>query len=411
MAVAIAAVLGVVLGLVVGAVTARALHARPAPVPRAARPAGAGQQAVVAAAQESGGGSGLEAVLERVPYGIVQFDRRGSVVFANAAGQGFLRARHGRALVEAEMRRLASGLVPGEVRSGVVEVKGPPRQAFELVGAASERAHGSRVVLIDDVTERRHLEEVRRDFVANISHELRTPVGAMALLAETMIELDDVATMRELADKVHGEALRIGETIDDLLILSRIERDDLPVREPVSVVAAAHDAVERVEVAAVEADVAIDVSGEDVVVHGDRRQIVSALFNLVDNAVKYSEPGSKVLVRVSLRQAAAEIEVEDEGVGIPARDLDRVFERFFRVDRARSRRTGGTGLGLAIVRHVAVNHGGDVTIRSVEGEGTTVVLRLACVPGEPGRGGAGSGSAAPDGPGREIGSALGSGDG
>jgi two-component system sensor histidine kinase SenX3 len=221
------------------------------------------------------------------------------------------------------------------------------------------------------------LEAMRTDFVANISHELRTPVGALALLAETLQGEREPETIDRLAGKLEIEALRVSNMIDDLLELSRIEVEGAR-RDRVPVEAVIGEAVDRVHAAAEQRGIVIEKlrPDEPSVVAGDRQQLVSALTNLVDNAVKYSERGGRVTVSEVREGDEIVLTVADEGMGIPDRDLDRVFERFYRVDRARSRTTGGTGLGLAIVRHVADNHGGSIGVSSREGVGSTFTLRL-----------------------------------
>jgi two-component system sensor histidine kinase SenX3 len=251
--------------------------------------------------------------------------------------------------------------------------------AFPL--SDGERVSGA-VVVVDDVSERRRLEAIRRDFVANISHELKTPVGALGLLADTIAAEGDTAVVRRLAERMTDEAFRVGRIIDDLLDLSRIEAEESPTREPVFVHSVVVEAVERVRPLAHARGIALDC--HDLLrwhsVKGDQRQLVSGVANLLDNACKYSDGGSTVEVRSWADGDCVEIEVRDHGIGIPARDLERVFERFYRVDRARSRETGGTGLGLAIVRHVATNHEGDVRVASREGEGSVFTLRLPAGP-------------------------------
>jgi two-component system sensor histidine kinase SenX3 len=172
--------------------------------------------------------------------------------------------------------------------------------------------------------------------------------------------------------------VRVGRIVDDLLDLSRIEAEEVPRREPVPVHLVVAEAVERARPLAGARRITIDTAGvsQAHTVSGDRRQLVSAVENLLDNACKYSDDGSTVEIRSRAAGAAVEVDVQDSGIGIPARDLERVFERFYRVDPARSRQTGGTGLGLSIVRHVAGNHGGDVRVVSREGEGSTFTLRL-----------------------------------
>jgi two-component system sensor histidine kinase SenX3 len=239
------------------------------------------------------------------------------------------------------------------------------------------------LAVIEDVSERRRLEAVRRDFVANISHELKTPVGALGVLAETIASETDTRVIRRLAGRMTGEAIRVGRIVDDLLALSRIEAEEQQLRESLSVKDLISEAVDRVESLADRAGITVDAEsvGRRHTVRGDRRQLVSALTNLLENACKYSDGGSTVWLSSSTDGTAVSIAVRDEGIGIPSRDLERVFERFYRVDRARSRDTGGTGLGLAIVRHVAGNHGGDVSVESREGEGSTFTLRLPAGPG------------------------------
>ena len=246
-----------------------------------------------------------------------------------------------------------------------------------LVVRAIPLAGSGALVLVDDFSERVRLDTVRTDFVANISHELKTPVGALSVLAETLADSDDLEVNRRLAEKLVAEAHRASSTIDDLLELSRIELGGRGEEEDVTVAAVFAEVAARHRLTAEHSGVAFVVApAGDLAIMGDRRQLVSAVGNLVDNAIKYTDRGGTVSLDVAREDGWVDILVSDSGVGIPARDLDRVFERFYRVDRARSRATGGTGLGLAIVRHVAANHGGEVTVRSREGEGSTFTLRL-----------------------------------
>jgi two-component system sensor histidine kinase SenX3 len=197
-------------------------------------------------------------------------------------------------------------------------------------------------------------------------------------LADTSADDVDAELVRRIAERMVDESHRVAHTIDDLMELSRIELGEEPIRDFVDVVDIVDGAIERVRPLAEvrRIDVATLEVPLGVRVIGDRRQLVSALGNLVENAVKYSESGSAVQVRVRVEGSLAELMVVDNGIGIPASDHDRIFERFYRVDKARSRDTGGTGLGLSIVRHVATNHGGDVLVSSEEGEGSTFVLRI-----------------------------------
>lgn len=318
----------------------------------------------------------LTDVLGVLPAAILVFDASGSVLVANTAGDHLLSGRHGDAIVAQGVRELLEG--GGDRR---VDLVGPPQRSFEI--AVRHVADRLRIAVVDDVSERRRLEGMRRDFVANISHELRTPVGAMAVLTEALVEESDPEVVARVAGKVHREAMRVSDAIDDLIELSRIEHDAVPELEQVSVLDLVREAVVRVFQAAEERRIAIRcvVRNESLAVPADRRQVVSALVNLLDNAVKYSETGSEV--RITAQACVLDsgvhgvcFEIADQGVGIPARDIERVFERFYRVDRARSRATGGIGLGLAIVRHVAHNHGGEVGVSSCEGVGSTFTLRI-----------------------------------
>ena len=232
------------------------------------------------------------------------------------------------------------------------------------------------IAVIEDVSERRRLEEIRRDFVANVSHELKTPMGALGLLAETLVSEPDETVAKRLASRIHTEAFRVSRIIDDLLDLTRIEAEEAPPREPVLVYLVMAEARRAGAAAADHRSVKIQIEEppDSVAILGDRRQLVSAVYNLLENAVKFSYDGGAVEFSAKLVGGDVDIRVADHGVGIPARDLDRIFERFYRVDQGRSRQTGGTGLGLSIVRHVAANHQGHVEVESREGEGSTFEL-------------------------------------
>jgi two-component system sensor histidine kinase SenX3 len=269
--------------------------------------------------------------------------------------------------------------VRGDPSGQTVEFIGPPRTVLAV--HAIPLQDGGALVTIDDVSERARLDAVRTDFVANISHELKTPVGALAVLAETLADIDDPTAIKRLADKMVGEAHRAARTIDDLLELSRTELGGAAATDVVSVSQVIDEALGRAQATADHHSikVIVDHGSGDLHVLGSHRQLVSAVANLIENAVKYSDAGSEVSVAAHSDNAWIEIIVTDTGVGIPPRDIDRVFERFYRVDRARSRDTGGTGLGLSIVRHVATNHSGEVTVHSREGEGSVFTIRVPSV--------------------------------
>ncbi|HEU5082527.1 MAG TPA: ATP-binding protein [Acidimicrobiales bacterium] len=342
------------------------------------------ERAVDAAVSSGGEASAAETrmanALAAIEHGVVLFDERGEVVFRNPQAARFLGARHGDALVEPAIEELAARAAAGQATTQTLELFGPPRRTLVLHAGSLDDGRRSigALVVIEDVTERRRIDAVRRDFVANISHELKTPVGGLSVLAETIVEEDDLTVIRRLAQRMHHEAMRASRTIDDLLELSRIEASEAAGLELVPVHLVLAEATERASAAAERRGIRLDLREPPhrLEVRGDRRQLASAVYNLLENAIKYSEPGSSVTVAARSDDHAVRISVADEGIGIPRRDLERIFERFYRVDRARSRETGGTGLGLAIVRHVASNHGGEITVESREGEGSTFTLVL-----------------------------------
>jgi two-component system, OmpR family, sensor histidine kinase SenX3 len=240
---------------------------------------------------------------------------------------------------------------------------------------------GSRLVLalVEDRTRERRVEEVRRDFVANVSHELKTPVGAIRVLADAVSDAaEDPEAVRRFAGRMLTESDRLTQLVQQIIELSRLQGDE-PLEAPVAV------DVDKVIATAVDTS-AIDADGKHIAViaggtkglqvFGNEEQVLAAVANLVSNAVAYSDPGSSVSVSTRAAQGAVEISVVDQGIGIPQHEVDRIFERFYRVDPARHRSTGGTGLGLSIVKHVAATHGGEVRVWSVEGQGSTFTLTL-----------------------------------
>jgi two-component system sensor histidine kinase SenX3 len=446
----------------------------------------------------------LRRSLDTLTQGVVLCDEGGTVIYRNGRANALMVSRHGDALAAQAVTELLEDAWHEGAAERTLDLYGPPRRTLQV------RAHqiddGRRplgvIALIEDVSERRRLEEIRRDFVANVSHELKTPMGALGLLAETLVSEPDPEVAQRLAGRIHNEAFRVSRIIDDLLDLSRIESEEAPPREPVLVNLVMADAIERVRATA-------DQRGIEIVLHepsppvaimGDRRQLVSAMHALLENAVTYSYDNSKVVVSGRVQRASSHakgdpsrsslhdtrlyegpresengdrtggdggeepasaapdeatkaagdvdsavepvftpeilghdapepvspegespaavgasasgsmvpepavaesdtapapaetslsnfnwrieerdnvmISVQDHGIGIPTRDLDRIFERFYRVDHGRSRVTGGTGLGLSIVRHVANNHQGWVDVESREGEGSTFILVL-----------------------------------
>jgi two-component system sensor histidine kinase SenX3 len=240
-------------------------------------------------------------------------------------------------------------------------------------------------LLLTDMSEHRRLEAVRRDFVANVSHELKTPVGALTLLAEAVQEAaDDPTAVARFSGRMQHESARLGRLVQELTELSRVQgADPMPGAAVVSVPRLLSEAADRVRLVAEQRSITVDVRcpSETLAVRGNEYQLTTAIANLVDNAVAYSPPDTKVsvtAVETTDHQArpTVDISVSDQGLGIADADIDRIFERFYRVDPARSRATGGTGLGLAIVKNIVTNHLGTVAVQSTVGSGSTFTIRL-----------------------------------
>ncbi len=322
----------------------------------------------------------LRLSLDAITQGVVMADDAGNVLYRNSYARQFTEARHGEALVEAAVAELLAEASQGRAVEREVELFGPPRRCMFVSAmplTVEGRDYGS-VALIDDITEPQRLDAMRRDFVANISHELRTPMGALSLLAETLAGERDPEVASRLAMRVQAEAIQLSDIMDDLLELSRIESDEASERTLVVVQHVVSDALSRLRPIADEKLVPIEavLPAFDLLVRADHRQLTSAVFNLLDNAVKYSDAHRPVRVSAQLTGDRVELEVRDHGYGIPLRHQRRIFERFYQVDRSRERTDGGVGLGLAIVRHVATNHGGEVRVDSAEGEGSSFTLVL-----------------------------------
>jgi two-component system, OmpR family, sensor histidine kinase SenX3 len=325
----------------------------------------------------------LQSALEGIDQAIVVCDTDAHTIFQNQAASRLLSGHPGDALVGQAVSEVIREALSGSLPERRLNLFSPVKRtlSFRAFPTGQPVIDGA-VAVVEDISERLRLEAVRRDFVANVSHELKTPTGALALLAETIDGESDPEVMARLVRRMGGEAERLSRTIDDLLDLSRIEANEAPRDAIVRVSEVVWEAVASRRDMATGLDVALEVMDmpQGLGVAGDRRDLVSAVANLVENAAKYSEAGGTVTVSVEPGGAGVTISVADRGVGIPSRDLERIFERFYRVDRARSRATGGTGLGLSIVRNIAANHGGSVRVSSVEGEGSVFVLDLPSVP-------------------------------
>ncbi|CAG6392321.1 ATP-binding protein [Streptomyces cocklensis] len=329
---------------------------------------------------------GVDTVLSVLRSSAVVLDEGDIVVKASSAAYALGLVRGGRLAVDQMLQMARETRRDGEIRQ--VELDLPRRGAGRGEGlAVSARVAplGSRLVLllVEDLTEARRIEAVRRDFVANVSHELKTPVGALSLLSEAVMDAsDDPEAVVRFAGRMQIEATRLTSLVQEIIDLSRVQDDDLlDDAEPVAVDDLVAEAVDRCRHQANTKQITMATgTTPDLFIWGNRGQLAAALGNLVENAVNYSP--ARTRVGIAGRRIAAtggdliEISVTDQGIGISEKDRDRVFERFYRVDPARSRATGGTGLGLSIVKHVAATHGGEVTVWSAEGQGSTFTLRL-----------------------------------
>jgi len=366
------AVLLVLLGVVLGAVPAlawriseRQLHPSPeAPV----------EDPVVSPA--------VAAVLGALRSGAVVLDEDDTVLQASAPAYGMGLVRQGQLQVPELMTLVQQVRRDGQTREIELSISPggsgaqPPLQVQARAAAMSSRLV---LVLAEDRTRERRVETIRRDFVANVSHELKTPVGALTLLAEAVQEAaDDPEAVIRFADRMQKEAIRLNSLVKQIIELSRLQGDEA-VEQPWSV--EVDEAVARaIDVSAIEARAkrieVVQQGRRGLEVLGNLDQVTLALSNLVANAVAYSPEGSRVVVVARPFEDMVDLTVTDQGIGIPAEDLGRIFERFYRVDPARHRSTGGTGLGLSIVKHVAASHGGEVLVWSTPGRGSSFTLRL-----------------------------------
>ena len=329
---------------------------------------------------------GIASVLSVLSSSAVVLDADDRVLQASDAARSFGLVK-GERLMASELLALARQVRrDGEIRERELELRrGPIGSATLAVQArvaplsGDVGPEGMVLVLAEDQSESRRVEEVRRDFVANVSHELKTPVGALALLAETVEDAaDDPDAVRRFAGRMRQEASRLTNLVQDIITLSRIQAAE-PVPDPMSVPvdAVVAEALDRCRMKANARGIVLADEGDrDLGVHGDEDLLITAIRNLLENAVAYSPERTRVVVTTRRHGDRVEISVEDQGIGIPERDLQRIFERFYRVDPARSRATGGTGLGLAIVKHVTAAHGGSVAVRSEEGSGSTFTISL-----------------------------------
>jgi two-component system sensor histidine kinase SenX3 len=324
--------------------------------------------------------AGVAAVLSILRSSAVVVDESDHVRKASAPAYAFGLVRGDTVLVPELVDLIAQVRRDGQIRERDIDLPAPDG-GFTRTLTARVAPLGARLVLalVEDRTRERRVEAVRRDFVANVSHELKTPVGAIKLLAEAVTDAaDDPEAVQRFAGRMLTESDRLSKLVQQIIELSRLQGND-PLETPVMVDidAAVATAVDTSAMEAAAKNITVDSRGEPgLEVFGSQEQIGAAISNLVANAVAYSNEGSRVVVTTRAEGAKVQISVVDQGIGIPAEDIDRIFERFYRVDPARHRSTGGTGLGLSIVKHVAATHGGDISVWSVQGQGSTFTLTL-----------------------------------
>lgn len=317
----------------------------------------------------------LRLAFDALPIGVVITDRNGGRPIHNRAGAAMTGIRH----IDILVRNAVDELLTAEPKPGfaskTIEIAGPPTRHFAIQIQPLEV--GGAMATVEDVTQRVLTDTVRTDFVANLSHELKTPVGGIAALGDIIVGESDPVVVKRLAESIVTEAYRLSAIVDDLLDLSRIESGATMNWEPVNMAEVVNEVVASTRNYAQRHQVDLVVGSNPTgYVYGDRSQLVSALLNLVENAIKYSEANSPVHIHSEVIGPVMRIRVKDQGIGIAAKDHERIFERFYRVDRARSRMTGGTGLGLSIVRHVVTNHGGRIELESEEGLGASFTVIL-----------------------------------
>lgn len=330
---------------------------------------------------------GAAEVLAAVGRAFVVVDAIDGVVRASPAAYAYGLVR-GHTVVHEQLLELTAKVR----RDGVILEKqlelprGPLGQGTIVVQVrAAMIAEEYILLLADDRTEFTRTEEVRNDFVANVSHELKTPVGAVSLLAEALeSSADDPEAVRRFAKRMHKESARLAALVQDIIELSRLQSANVAQQgRPVDINTVVSEAVDRSQLPAETKNIQLVVGGRtDAMVYGDQDLLVTALRNLIDNAIRYSPENTRVGVGVRAKDGLVAIAVTDQGEGLSPEDQERVFERFYRVDSARSRHTGGTGLGLSIVKHVISNHGGEVTLWSQPGQGSTFTMRLPVMEGQ-----------------------------
>lgn len=320
--------------------------------------------------------------LDLLPIGVVIVDAKLNRRLRNNAAAAMTGVRYVDILVDQAVDEMLEQIKTTNSGERVLEAVAGTTRFFKIRG--QDMDHQRAIVTIEDITEKSRIDTVQTDFVANLSHELKTPIGAVAALADSLNGETETEVVWRLAERIVTESHRMSRIVDDLLDLSRVEFGGTDEWTEIDLGPVLVEVVSTNQHSAKRQGLGLSLTGSaELMVRGDRSHLVSVFSNLVDNAIKYSEAGGIVLVESMIQGDEIVVNVTDHGIGIAERDQKRIFERFYRVDKARSRATGGTGLGLSIVRHIVLEHGGSIDVRSEEGIGSTFMVRLPRVTKQP----------------------------
>lgn len=318
---------------------------------------------------------GLMNAMNMLPIGVVIVDKVSGRRLRNKTATAMTGVRYVDVLVEQAVDEMINEASINQTTERILEAVAGTTRFFKISGRATNDQRS--IVMIEDITEKSRIDTVQTDFVANLSHELKTPIGAVAALADSLSGETQTEVVWRLAERIVTESHRMSRIVDDLLDLSRVEFGGTDEWTEIDLGPVLVEVVSTNQHAAQRRGLGLSLTGSaELMVRGDRGQLVSVFSNLVDNAIKYSEAGGVVLVESAINDDEIKVAVTDHGIGIAERDQRRIFERFYRVDKARSRATGGTGLGLSIVRHIVLEHGGSIDVKSEEGLGSTFTVCL-----------------------------------
>lgn len=324
----------------------------------------------------------LMEVLDLLTIGVIVLDRKSDRKLRNNAASSMTGIRYVDILIDQAVDEMITQVEQAGSGDRILEAVAGTTRFLQIRGYELNKERI--IVTVENITAKSRIETVQTDFVANLSHELKTPIGAVAALADSLSGETETEVVWRLAERIVSESHRMARIVDDLLDLSRIEFSGTEDWTEVDLALILIEVVGTNQHAAKRQGLGLSLTGAPKLeVLGDRSQLVSCLSNLVDNAIKYSEPGGVVSIQSSIVGQEVVVAITDHGIGISKQHQDRIFERFYRVDKARSRATGGTGLGLSIVRHIVLEHGGTIEVVSEEGVGSTFTVRLPHVVREP----------------------------